>query len=113
MKGEWLGRSQWRRPRQLRLFERLSVVIDLHLISSMCSAGGNASHVATAGKTGLGRKARRGGGCGEEVKRGGGEFFVLDLNGEESGAPVPVRRGCSLLLGLFKELEPFGTGSEL
>lgn len=40
------------------------MVIDLHLISSMCSAGGNASHVATAGKTGLGRGARRGGGGG-------------------------------------------------
>lgn len=43
----------------------------------------------------------------------GGGFFVLDPNGEESRAPVPVRRGRSLLLGLFKELEPFGAGTEL
>lgn len=65
-------------PRQLRLFERLSVVIDLHLISSMCSAGGNASHVATAGKTGPGRRARRRGGSGEEeVLRGGGRVLCV------------------------------------
>lgn len=61
MKGESLGWGQWRRPRELRLFERLSAVTDLHLISSMCSTGGNASHVATAGKTGPGRRAGAGG----------------------------------------------------
>lgn len=44
-------------------------------------------------------------------RNGGGGFFVLDPNGEESGAPV--RRGCTLLLGLFKELELFDAGSAL
>lgn len=47
----------------------------------------------------LEKQARDGGpgegGCrGEGVARRG--FFVLDTNGEESAAPVPVRRGFSL-----------------
>lgn len=93
----------------------LSVVADLHLIRSMCSAGGNASHGATAGKTGPGRR-----GPGDGCRRGGAParrgFFVLDANEEESTAPVLVRgggRGGSLWVGLFKELGPFGTGSAL
>lgn len=75
------------RQRQLRLFELLSVVNDLQLISSMCSACGNASHVATAGKTGLD------GGLVVGLAGGGGFFFVFDPNGEESAAPVPLQEG--------------------
>lgn len=38
---------------RLRLFEQLSVVNDLQLIGPMCSACGNAVHVATAWKNSL------------------------------------------------------------
>lgn len=54
------------------------MVNDLQLIRSMCSACGNALHVATAWKNRL-------------VMDGGlvgGGFFVFDRDGEESTAPV-------------------------
>lgn len=99
-------------PRQLRLFERLSVLIDLHLISSMCSAGGNASYVATAGKTGLGRRARRGagrGGGGGDQGRGEGSL-CWTLMGRNPGLQLQCS-GEEGLLSVVGALQ--GTGSAL
>ena len=59
------------------------MVNDLHLIRSMCSASGNASHVVTAWTNRLVV-------C---VEGWQGDFFVFDHDGEESTAPVCFESG--------------------